>query len=100
MDTAGAKGLKMSDSEPIDGSRHEPPAHLSKKEFAKKMRREAYRRVKEFRKTDPRQIAMMEKLKQQRRDAYQKSKANWKVIKAERKKAADEKAAEQKVVKD
>ena len=57
------------------------------------MRREAYLRAKEYRKTDPRQIAMKEKLKQQRRDAYQKVKGRGKVLRAERKKAADEKAA-------
>lgn len=59
----------------------EPPKRLSQKEFAKKMRREAYLRAKEYRKTDPRQIAMMEKLKQQRRDAYQKAKERGKAIK-------------------
>lgn len=60
----------------------EPPKRLSQKEFAKKMRREAYLRAKEYRKTDPRQIAMMEKLKQQRRDAYQKAKERGKAMKA------------------
>ena len=58
------------------------------------MRHEAYLRAKEYRKTDPRQIAMQEKLKQQRRDAYQKAKERGKVIRAERKKAADKKAAD------
>jgi len=62
----------------------EPPARLSKKEFAKKFRREAYLRAKEFRKTDPRHIAMLEKLKLQRRAAYLKSKENWKAVKAAR----------------
>lgn len=60
----------------------EPPKRLSQKEFAKKMRREAYLRAKEYRKTDPRQIAMMEKLKQQRRDDYRKAKERGKAIKA------------------
>ena len=78
---------------------HEPPKRLSQKEFAKKMRREAYLRAKEYRKTDPRQIAMMEKLKQQRRDTYQKVKERGKVIKAERRKAADEKASEDRAAK-
>jgi hypothetical protein len=73
---------------------NEPPKRLSQKEFAKKMRHEAYLRAKEYRKTDPGQIAMLEKLKQQRRDAYQKVKEQGKVLKAERKKAADEKAAD------
>ena len=67
---------------------HEAPKRLSKKEFAKKIRREAYLRAKEYRKTDPRQIAMREKLKQQRRVAYQAAKERGKVLKAERKKVA------------
>jgi hypothetical protein len=52
----------------------DPPKHLSKKELSKKFRHEAYLRAKEYRKTDPRQIAMTEKLKEQRRDAYQRLK--------------------------
>lgn len=87
------------DPKPTDGPDHEPPKRLSQKEFAKKMRREAYLRAKEYRKTDPRQIAMQEKLKQQRRDAYQKAKERGKVLKAERKKAVDEKATEDRVAK-
>jgi hypothetical protein len=47
------------DSKSADGADHEPPARLSPKEFAKKMRRDAYSRAKEYRKTDPRQIAML-----------------------------------------
>ncbi len=77
----------------------EIPARLSKKEFAKKFRREAYLRVKEFRKTDPRMIAMQEELKQQRRDMYQKAKKRAKVIKAERKQAADAQVSAARVVK-
>lgn len=84
------------ESESTDGPEQKPPERLSKKELARKMRREAYLRIKEFQKTDPRQIAMMEKLKQQRRDAYQKAKESWKITKAERKKVADEKDAEEK----
>lgn len=84
------------ESESTDGPEQKPPERLSKKELARKMRREAYLRIKEFRKTDPRQIAMMEKLKQQRRDTYQKAKKSWKITKAERKKVADEKDAEEK----
>ena len=63
------------------------------------MRHEAYLRAKEYRKTDPRQIAIQEKLKQQRRDASQKAKERGKVIKAERKKAASDKAVEDRVAK-
>ncbi|MBI2787250.1 MAG: hypothetical protein HYX59_01080 [Elusimicrobia bacterium] len=47
-----------------DGADQSPPERLSKKEFAKKMRREAYLRIKEFRTTDPRQIARIENPKQ------------------------------------
>jgi hypothetical protein len=75
----------------------ELPTRLSQKEFAKKARHEAYLRAKEYRKTDPRQIAMKAKLKQQRRDAYQKAKARAKERKAERKEASDEKAADVRV---
>ena len=82
----------IDDSKSTDN--HEPPKRLSQKEFAKKIRRETYLRAKEYRKTDPHHIAMMEKLKQQQRDAYQKAKERGKVLKAERKKVADEKAAE------
>jgi hypothetical protein len=81
-------------SKSIDGADHEPPKRLFQKEFAKKMRHEAYLRAKEHRRTDPRQLAMKEKLKQQRRDAYQKAKERGKIIRAERKKAAEKKAAE------
>ena len=48
------------------------------------MRRAAYSRAKEYRKTDPPQIALMEKLRQQRRDAYQKAKEREKVLWSER----------------
>lgn len=81
------------DPKSTHGADYEPPERLSQKEFAKKMRREAYLRAKEYRKTDPRQIAMRKKLNQQRRDAYQKAKERGKVIRTERKKAASEKAA-------
>ena len=54
----------IADSESTDGLDRKPE-HLSKKELGKRMRREAYLRIKKFWKTDPRQIAMMEKVKQQ-----------------------------------
>ncbi len=47
---------------------------LTKKEYAKKLRREAYQRAKEYKKNDPREIARKEKAKEQRREAYQKAK--------------------------
>jgi hypothetical protein len=36
--------------------------HLSKKDLARKFRHEAYLKAKEFRRTDPKQIAMAEKM--------------------------------------
>ena len=47
----------------------EPPKRLSRKEFARQFRHEAYLRAKKFRQTDPRQIALKEKFKEQRREA-------------------------------
>jgi hypothetical protein len=47
---------------------------LSKKEWAKKMRREAYERAKEFKKNDPREIARKAAAKEQRKALYQKAK--------------------------
>jgi len=73
-------------------------ANLSKKELAKQYRHEAYLRVKEYRKTDPRQIAMKEKLKEQRKEAYQKGKERRKAYQEEIKKALKEKNLEKKKV--
>jgi hypothetical protein len=58
---------------------------LSKKEYAKKLRREAYQRAKEYKKNDPREIARKEKAKEQRREAYQKAKERSKVAKKDKK---------------
>jgi hypothetical protein len=80
-----------------DGGR-EPTKRLSKKELSKKFRHEAYLRAKEFRKTDPRQIAMAEKLKEQRKEAYQKAKDRGKAYRAELKNKSDERAAKKKVL--
>jgi hypothetical protein len=57
---------------------------LSRKEYAKKLRREAYQRAKEYKKNDPREIARKEKAKEQRREAYQKAKERSKVAKKEK----------------
>jgi hypothetical protein len=86
-------------NDPQSPDDQQPPKRLSQKDFAKKMRREAYLRAKEYRKTDPRQIAMMEKLKQQRRDAYQKAKERGKVYRAERRKVENTKATDGKAAK-
>ena len=78
----------------------QPAERLSRKEFAKKLRHEAYQRSKERRATDPKQIAMKERLKQQRRDAYQAAKARAKTRQDDRQKQAAEKAAQDRDAKD
>lgn len=82
-----------------DGIDHDAPKRLSRKELARQFRHEAYLRAKEFRKTDPRQIAMMETLKEQRRDAYQEAKERNKAYRDEIKKASKEKSARKRIVK-
>jgi hypothetical protein len=52
---------------------------LSRKEYARRMRRAAYLRAKELRAKDPRQLAMKEAAKQRRREAYQQAKERRKV---------------------
>ena len=56
---------------------------ISRREWAKKMRREAYERAKERRASDPKYLAMKEEAKKRRREGSQVAK--------ERRKAADEK---------
>lgn len=52
----------------------EEQAPLSRKEFAKAMRRKAYLKAKERRATDPRYIEMKERAKETRRKEYQRQK--------------------------
>ena len=82
------------------GSDREPPKRLSRKEFARQFRHAAYLRAKEFRKTDPRQIAIKERFKEQQkefqRDAYKKAKERNKAYRDGIKKASDEKAGKKK----
>jgi hypothetical protein len=59
---------------------------LSNKELSKKFRHAAYLRAKEYRKTDPRQIAMKNRQKEQRREAYQRTKESNKAFSDEIKK--------------
>lgn len=66
--------------------------HLSKKEFAKQFRHEAYLRAKEYRRTDPRQIVMKENQKEQRKEAYQKGKERRTAYQDEIKNALKEKS--------
>ncbi len=48
---------------------------LTRKEFAREMRRAAYQRAKEQRANDPKQQALKEAMKQRRKQAYQDAKA-------------------------
>jgi hypothetical protein len=79
-------------------SAEESDHKLSKKELAKQFRRDAYLRAKEYRKTDPRQIAIKEKLKGLRRDTYDKAKERNKAYRDEIRKASKEKAGKKKAV--
>ena len=71
-------------------------ARLSPKELAKQFRQNAYQRAKEFRKTDPRQIAMAEKIKEKRKEAYKKAKERDKAYRAGIKKVSLAKPAAKK----
>jgi hypothetical protein len=82
-----------------DKPKNETTKRLSQKELSKKFRQEAYLHAKEYRKTDPRQIAMKERLKEQRRDAYQKAKERGKAYRAEIKKASKENSSRKRIVK-
>jgi hypothetical protein len=77
----------------------EPSERLLQKKLSKELRHDAYLRAKEFRKTDPRQIAMKEKLKEQRREAYQQAKERNKAYRNQTKKASKEKSARKKIIK-
>jgi|SRR3954465_14001400 hypothetical protein len=69
----------------------------SRKERARQMRRAAYERAKEFRATDPKQVAFKEAMKQRRRDANQAAreqrKAATRAAKAGARETARERAA-------
>jgi hypothetical protein len=56
---------------------------LSRKEFARELRRQAYQRAKQARATDPRHLAMKEAAKVRRREAYQHVKERRKEHEAE-----------------
>ena len=84
------------DTKPEDKSAE----HLSRKEFAKRIRHETYQRAKEYRATDPKQIAMKEGLKLRRREAYQAAKARAKALKSERQKRASEMVAQDRDARD
>src|SRR5271156_5718510 len=66
----------------------------SRKEFARKLRKDAYRVMKERRATDPRYLAMKEAVKLRRREMYQQIKAKRKTAaRAEKGKQQTEKTA-------
>lgn len=71
---------------------------LSKKERARQFRHEAYLRAKEFRRTDPRQIALKEQQKEFQREVYQEAKKRNKAYREKIKNAADERAGKKKTV--
>jgi hypothetical protein len=64
---------------------------VSRKEFARQLRRQAYQKAKERRAKDPKHIAMKEAAKQLRRDAYRKAKERRKAAVAEQKAREKEK---------
>jgi 4-hydroxy-3-methylbut-2-en-1-yl diphosphate synthase IspG/GcpE len=71
---------------------------VSKKDLARKFRHEAYLKAKEFRRTDPKQIAMAEKMKERRKEVYQAAKERNKVYRAGIKKGGEERAGKKKTV--
>ena len=72
--------------------------HLSQKELARQFRHEAYIRAKEFRKTDPRQVALKKAQKEFQHEAYQEAKKRNKAYREKIKNAADERAGKKKTV--
>jgi len=100
---------KQSKAEGQDGRRRSRPTAGPKghgagrrmsttKELARQFRHEAYLRSKEFRKTDPRQIAIKEQQKEYQREAYQLAKERNKAYRDEKKNAAKEQSARKKIV--
>lgn len=66
---------------------------LTQKELARLYRHKAYLRAKEFRKTDPHQIALQERLKAEKREAYCRAKEKIQALKAEQKRKLSHKIA-------
>jgi hypothetical protein len=71
-----------------------PETELSRKEYARRMRRAAYLRAKELRAKDPRQLALKEAVRQRRGEAYQHAKERRKVKSQEDKARLGERRAE------
>jgi hypothetical protein len=73
---------------------------VSQKEYARRMRRAAYLRAKEFRAKDPKHLAMKAAVKQRRREAYQQAKERRKVRAQEEKTKLGERKAEKRAATD
>jgi hypothetical protein len=78
----------MSDDDSNEGPRP------SRKEVARRLRREAYQRAKEARARDPKYIALKEAVKQRRREAYREAKARKQTAVLEQKARASERERE------
>jgi len=87
------------DTKSPSGPDQEAPKRLSRKELARQLRHEAYLRAKEYRRTDPRQIALRDQQKEQRREEYQKTKERNKEYRDNIKKAEKEKETKTRIVK-
>src|SRR5258708_35318964 len=73
---------------------------LSRKEYARRMRRAAYLRAKEWRAKDPRQLALKETVKRRRREAYQQAKDRRKVKIQEEKTRLEDRQGEKRAATD
>jgi hypothetical protein len=73
---------------------------LSRKELARQQRRAAYLRAKEFRATDPKQIAFKEAMKQRRREANEVAKERRKAAAAGERARREERQAERRATLD
>jgi hypothetical protein len=73
----------------------QPPEKLSRKEWARQQRRAAYLRAKEFRATDPKQLAFKEAMKLRQREANAASKERRKAAAKEQKARRSERQASQ-----
>jgi hypothetical protein len=72
-------------------------AKLSRKAYARQMRRAAYARAKAQRATDPRHLALKEAMKQRRRKAYRQAKERRKAPAEEQKARHEKRQAEKRV---
>jgi len=78
----------------------QPTEKLSRKEWARQQRRAAYLRAKEYRATDPKQLAFKEAMKERRREANEQAKARRKAAAKEQKARRAERQASQRAAQD